>query len=47
MDDAADHATIFHPLLAANVLRQMRLNLPPLLIAKPKQIAIDIEFVVL
>jgi hypothetical protein len=37
--DAADHAAIIHTILAAHVRRQMRLDLPPLLIIQPKQIA--------
>jgi hypothetical protein len=36
MDDAADHTAIIHPRLAAHVLGQMRLDLPPLFIAQPK-----------
>jgi hypothetical protein len=39
MDDAADHTTIIHPRLASYVLGQMRLDLPPLFIVQPKQIA--------
>jgi hypothetical protein len=39
MEDAADHATIIHSWLASHVLRQMRLNLPPLFIVQPKQVA--------
>jgi hypothetical protein len=39
MNDAADDTTIVHSRLAAHVLRQMRLDLPPLVIAQPKQIA--------
>jgi hypothetical protein len=39
MQDAADDATIVHPVLAAYICRQMRLDLPPLLIVQPKQVA--------
>jgi hypothetical protein len=39
MDDAADHTAIVHPVLAANVCRQMRLDLSPLIIAQPEKIA--------
>jgi hypothetical protein len=39
MHDTADHAAIIHPLLAAHVRRQVRLNLTPLLVAQPKQVA--------
>jgi hypothetical protein len=36
VQDAADHATVVHPIFAANVRRQMRLDLTPLLIAQPE-----------
>jgi hypothetical protein len=39
MQDAADHPAVIYPFLAAHVRRQMRLDLPPLFIAQPKQIA--------
>jgi len=39
MQDAANHAPVVYPRLAAHIRRQMRLDLPPLLIAQPKQIA--------
>jgi hypothetical protein len=39
MQDAADHPPIIHPILATNVGRQVRLDLTPLLIAQPKQVA--------
>jgi hypothetical protein len=39
MQDAADHATVVHTILAAHVCRQMRLDLTPLFIAQPKQVA--------
>jgi len=39
MDDAANHAAIIHPRLAAHVFRQMRLDLTPLFVAQPKQVA--------
>src|SRR5262245_21844603 len=38
MKDAADHATLVDPLLAAHILWQMRLDLPPLIVAQPEQI---------
>jgi hypothetical protein len=37
--DAADHATIIHARLSSHIFRQMRLDLMPLFIAQPKQIA--------
>jgi hypothetical protein len=40
MHDAADHPAVVDAILAAHVRRQMRLDLPPLLIAQPKQIAL-------
>jgi hypothetical protein len=39
MQNAADHAAVVYSVFAAHVCRQIRLNLPPLFIAKPKQIA--------
>jgi hypothetical protein len=39
MQDAADHAAIIHPILAAYVRRQMRLDPSPLLVVQPKQVA--------
>jgi hypothetical protein len=39
MQDAADHAAVVHPVFAAYVPRQMWLDLPPLFIAQPKQVA--------
>ena len=36
--DAADHAAVVHPLDAPHILRQVRFNPLPLLIAQPKQI---------
>jgi hypothetical protein len=36
---AADHATIINRILATNVGRQKRLNLIPLLVSQPKQVA--------
>jgi hypothetical protein len=39
MQDAADHTTVVHTILAPYVCRQMRLDLTPLFIAQPKQIA--------
>jgi hypothetical protein len=39
MQDAADHSPIVHALFAAYVRRQKRLDLLPLLVAEPKQIA--------
>jgi hypothetical protein len=39
MQDAANDATVVHPVLAAYVCRQMRLDPPPLFIAQPKQVA--------
>jgi hypothetical protein len=39
VQDAADHPAVVDPLLAAHVRRQMWLDLPPLLIAQPKQVA--------
>jgi hypothetical protein len=38
MYDAADHAPVVHPLLAAHVGRQMRLDPTPLFVAQPKEI---------
>ncbi len=37
MHDAADDATVIHPLDAPHVRRQLRFNPLPLLIAQPKQ----------
>jgi len=39
MDDPADHSAIIHALLTAHVGWKKRINLTPLFIAKPKQIA--------
>jgi hypothetical protein len=39
MQDAADDPPVVDPLLAVHVLRQMRFDLQPLVIAQPKQIA--------
>jgi hypothetical protein len=39
MQDAADHASIIHAILAADIRRQIRLDPPPLTVAQPKQIA--------
>jgi hypothetical protein len=39
MQNAADHPTIIGSFLAANVRRQKRLDLFPLLIGQPKQVA--------
>jgi hypothetical protein len=36
MQNAADHAPVIDPLLAAHVFRQMRLDPLPLFIAQPK-----------
>jgi hypothetical protein len=36
MQDAADHATVVHTILAAHICRQVRRDLAPLLIAQPK-----------
>jgi hypothetical protein len=36
MQDAADHRAIVNTLLAAHVGRQVRFDLPPLLIVQPK-----------
>jgi hypothetical protein len=36
MQDAADHPPIVRPLLAAHVSRQMRLDLPPLIVVEPQ-----------
>jgi hypothetical protein len=38
MHDAADDATIVHPLDALDIPRQMRFDPLPLLIAQPKQV---------
>jgi len=38
MHDPADNPPIVHPLDAANIGRQMRLDPSPLLVAQPKQI---------
>jgi hypothetical protein len=38
MQDAADDAPIIHPLLAAHVGWQKRLDLPPLLVVQPEQV---------
>ncbi len=38
MQNAADHAPVVHPILAAHVRRQLRLDLTPLLIAQLKQV---------
>jgi hypothetical protein len=39
VQDAADHPPIIHAILAAYVHRQKRLDLLPLLVAQPKQVA--------
>jgi hypothetical protein len=39
MKDAADHAAVIHPILAAYIRRQIRRDLPPLIVTQPKQIA--------
>jgi len=39
MQDAADHATIIRALLAAHIRWQKRLDLPPLLVVQPEQVA--------
>jgi len=39
MQDTANHAAVVHTLLAANISGQVRLDLTPLLIAQPKQVA--------
>jgi len=39
VQDAADHAPVVRALLAPYIRRQMRLDLLPLLVAEPKQIA--------
>jgi len=39
MQDADDHAPIVLPRLAANIRRQKRLDLLPLLVVQPEQIA--------
>src|SRR5215831_12029035 len=39
MQDAADHPSIVRPLFAAHVRRQKWLNLSPLFVAEPKQVA--------
>jgi hypothetical protein len=39
MHDAAYHATVVHPFLASHISRQMRLDLPPLFVVQPKQVA--------
>jgi hypothetical protein len=39
MDDAADHSTVINPRLASHVRWQIRLDLPPLFVIQPKQVA--------
>ena len=39
MHDTADYATIIHSRLASHILGQMRLDLSPLFVIQPKQIA--------
>ena len=39
MQDAADDPAVVHTILAAHISRQVRLNLPPLIIAQPEEIA--------
>jgi hypothetical protein len=39
VQDAADHSPIVLALLAAHVRRQLRFDLPPLLVTQPKQVA--------
>jgi len=39
MKDATDHATVVHAILAAYIGRQIGLDLPPLIVTQPKQIA--------
>jgi hypothetical protein len=36
--NTADHATVIDAVLATYVRRQMRLDLPPLIVVQPKQI---------
>jgi hypothetical protein len=39
VQDAADHAAVIYPIFAAHIRRQMWFDLPPLIVAQPKQIA--------
>jgi len=39
MQNAADDPPVIHPLLAADIRRQKGLDLLPLLVAQPKQVA--------
>jgi hypothetical protein len=39
MQDAADHPPVVYPFFATHVRWQIGLDLPPLLIAQPKQVA--------
>jgi hypothetical protein len=39
VQDAADDPPVIHPILAAYIRRQKRLDLLPLFVAQPKQIA--------
>jgi hypothetical protein len=39
MKDAADHPAVIHPILAAYIRRQIGLDLAPLIVTQPKQIA--------
>jgi hypothetical protein len=39
MQNAADHTTVVHPVLAANIRRQKGRDPLPLLVAQPKQVA--------
>jgi hypothetical protein len=39
MQNTADHATVVHPIFTAHVRWQVRRDMPPLLVAQPKQVA--------
>jgi hypothetical protein len=39
MQDAADNPSVIHPILAPHIRRKKRRDPPPLVVAKPKQIA--------
>jgi hypothetical protein len=39
MQNAADHAAVIHAIFATYIPWQMGLDLPPLIVAQPKQVA--------
>jgi hypothetical protein len=39
VNDTADHAAVVHSFFSADILRQVRLDLSPLFVVQPKQVA--------